>query len=235
MVGWAGVASLSGCRTPEPPHLKLDKYEGRTVKVACVGDSITFGAGVENRETRSYPARLAEYLGVSFDVRNFGRSGATLQKSGDLPYWTTPEFAAANEFQPDVIILKLGTNDTKPQNWQDIATFTRDFRAMLDHFRGLKSKPQIWVCTPVPVYKDNWGINTRTLDTGVIPALMDECGRRKVPVIDLNDALTGKPELFPDGIHPNAVGAELMARTVVEAISLRGPSREIVYPGSEPR
>lgn len=102
-----------------------------------------------------------------------------------------------------MIILKLcGMNDTKPQNWQDIATFTRDFRAMLDHFRGLKSKPQIWVCTPVPVYKDNWGINARTLDTGVIPALMDECGRRKVPVIDLNDASWCKSRCFPTGSIP---------------------------------
>ncbi len=106
---------------------------------------------------------------------------------------------------------------------------------MLDHFRGLKSHPQLWVCTPVPVVHDNWGINNQTLEAGVIPALMDECGRRKVPVIDLNDALTGRPELFPDGVHPNAAGADLMARTVVEAISLRGQNRpaqrEIIYPG----
>ena len=234
-----GVTGLSGCRTKEPPHIELEKFEGRTVKVACVGDSITFGAGVDDREKNCYPAKLAEYLGSSYEVRNFGRSGATLQKGGDLPYWTAPEFAAATEFQPDVVIVKLGTNDTKPQNWHDAAMFTRDFRALLDHFRGLKSRPQLWVCTPVPVYRDNWGINNQTLETGVIPSLMDECGRRKVPVIDLNDALLGKPEMFPDGVHPNAAGAELMARTVVEAISLRGASRgvrrEIVYPGEERR
>ena len=239
MVGLLGVTGLSGCRTAEPPHIKLEKYDGRTVRVACVGDSITFGAGVEDREKNSYPAKLGEYLGTTYDVRNFGRSGATLQKAGDLPYWTTPEFTAANEFQPDVILLKLGTNDTKPQNWHDAATFTKDLRALLDHFRGLKSRPQLWVCTPVPVYKDVWGINAATLDTGVIPAVMDECGRRKIPVIDLNDALTGKPQRVPDGVHPNAVGAELMARTIVEAISLRGPTRgvrrEIVYPGENQR
>lgn len=239
VAGFLGITGLTGCRTPEPPHIKLEKYKGRMVKVACVGDSITFGSGVDDREKNSYPAKLAEYLGSSYEVRNFGRSGATLQKAGDTPYWTSPEFTAVSEFQPDVVILKLGTNDTKPQNWHDSASFARDFRALLAHFRGLKSRPQLWVCTPAPVYRENWGINNETLDAGVIPALMDECGRRKVPVIDLNDALTGKPEMFPDGVHPNAAGAELMARTVVEAISLRGPSRgvrrEIIYPGEDRR
>lgn len=235
VVGILGIAGLSGCRTAEPPHIKLEKFEGRTVKVACVGDSITFGAGVEDREKNCYPAKLGEYLGSTYEVRNFGRSGATLQKAGDVPYWTTEEFTAATAFQPDVVLIKLGTNDTKPQNWHGVPEFTKDLRALLDHFKGLKSHPQVWVCTPVPVFHDNWGINDATLNSGVIPSIMDECGRRKVPVIDLNDALTGKKAMFPDGVHPNAIGAELMARTVVDAISLRGPNRGIrggiVYPG----
>ena len=236
-LGWA--FGLAGCRTSELPTVNPDKYEGRTIKVACVGDSITFGAGVEDREKNCYPAKLGDYLGSSYQVKNFGRSGATLQKSGDLPYWTTEEFAAADSFQPDVVIILLGTNDTKSQNWQDSARFNRDFNDLIEHYRALKSRPKVRVCTPVPVYKTNFGINQETLDAGVIPALMDVCGRHKIPVIDLNDTLTGHPEFFPDGVHPNAAGAELMARTIVDAISLRGINRgqhrEIIYPGQELR
>ncbi len=216
------AALLAGCAKKEPPIIRLDEIQSRRggdpiVRVACVGDSITWGAGVEGRETNSYPAQLQKLLGSRFDVRNFGRSGATASRTGDLPYWTTEEFTKATEFQPDVVILKLGTNDTKPQNWKGKEAFRKDFRDLLEHFRDLKSKPKLWVCQPVPVYGDQWGINAQTLDT-VLEGVEEACDDRKVPVIDLFDALTGHPEMFPDKIHPNAKGAALMARTVYQAI-----------------
>ena len=214
------LAAFAGCARFEPPHVHVEDYEGRKIRVACVGDSITYGAGVEDREKNNYPTVLAGLIGTSFEVRNFGRSGATLSKTGDLPYWTTDEFKAATAWTPDVVILKLGTNDTKPQNWKGPEAFRRDLEALLEHFRTLRNKPRtkVWVCLPVPVYGDQWGINDRTLEEGVIPVLMDTCQDRKVPVIDLNDALTGHPEMFPDKIHPNAAGAKLMALTVFQAI-----------------
>lgn len=220
---FALFAFVLGCRTPELPHIKVEDYQVKrrngdpVIRIACVGDSITYGSGVEGRETNSYPAQLAELLGSRFDVRNFGRSGATLQRRGDAPYWTTSEFKAADEFQPDVIIIKLGTNDTKPQNWKGKGLFTADYRALVDHFRSLKSRPKLWACLPVPVYGDQWGINAATLDE-VIEATQLACDKTRVPVIDLNDALTGHPEMFPDKIHPDAQGAALMAKTVYQAI-----------------
>jgi lysophospholipase L1-like esterase len=39
-----------------------------------------------------------------------------------------------------------------------------------------------------------------------------------LPVIDLYAALSGKPEMFPDKIHPNAAGAKVMAEAVEAAI-----------------
>lgn len=208
------------CARFEPPHVHVEDYDGRKVRVACVGDSITFGAGVEDRDKNHYPAVLGGLLGTSFDVRNFGRSGATLSRSGDLPYWSTDEFKAATAFVPDVVVVKLGTNDTKPQNWRGKEAFAKDLEGLLDHFASLRTKPRtkVWVCLPVPVFGTQWGINAKTLDEGVLPALMDVCQERKVPVIDLNDALAAHPEMFPDKIHPNASGARLMAHTIFQAI-----------------
>lgn len=217
------IALVAGCRTKQLPHIRVEDYQDKrhtgnpVIRIACVGDSITYGSGINGRETNSYPAQLAEYLGKGFEVRNFGRSGATLMRNGDLPYWTTDEMKAAEAFDPDVIIVKLGTNDTKPQNWKGRAPFIADFNALLERFRGLKSKPKVWVCLPVPVYGNQWGINSENLDH-VLEATQDVCDRRKVPVIDLNDALSGHPEMFPDKIHPNAAGATLMAKTVYQAI-----------------
>jgi acyl-CoA thioesterase I len=219
----AGFA-LVGCKRRLSPELiKIEDYENRkggwrAIKVACVGDSITFGAGVEDREKNNYPKQLGELLGTRFEVRNFGRSGATMSRTGDLPYAGTDEFKAASAWLPDVVILMLGTNDTKPQNWKGQKAFEQETRALLDAFHDLKSKPKFWACLPVPVYGDNWGITAQVLDDGVIPALMEVTNSKKIPVIDLNDTLTGHPEMFPDKIHPDAAGAALMARTIFQAI-----------------
>jgi lysophospholipase L1-like esterase len=219
----AGAISW-GCRRKLRPELiKIEDFEDRKggwriIKVACVGDSITYGAGVEDREKNNYPKQLGDLLGNRFEVRNFGRSGATLSRVGDLPYANTDEFKAALVWQPDMVIVKLGTNDTKPQNWKNQAFFEQETRWLIDQFRSLKSKPQVWACLPVPVYSDTWGITGHILDDGVITALMEVTTDKKVPVIDLNDALTGYPEMFPDKIHPNAAGATLMARTIFQAI-----------------
>lgn len=215
------VAGLfGGCAKFQPPHVRVEQFDGRQIRVACVGDSITYGAGIEDREKQSYPAQLAELLGPSFEVRNFGRNGATMSRTGDLPYWETEEFAAATEFVPDVVILKLGTNDTKPQNWKGAAAFEADFRALVNHFKGIKNRPRpkIWVCLPVPVYEDKWGINAATLNEGVLNALMRVSNRQKIPVIDLHDALDGHSAWFSDGVHPNEVGARQIARTIYDAI-----------------
>ena len=213
---------LAGCRSTEPPVIKVEEFQDRrhsgAIRLACVGDSITYGAGVDDREKNCYPARLGEYLGSSFEVRNLGRNGATLSKSGDLPYWGTAEFKALSEWQPDVILLMLGTNDTKPQNWNGPGPFSEDLKAMIETLRGMKSRPKIWVCLPVPVYGELGGIRAEILDKGVIPSIMEVCSSRKIPVIDVNDALTNKPLMFPDKVHPNAIGADLMAKTIYQAI-----------------
>ena len=217
------VLILWGCSAKKPPYIDIAEIQNRrktgdpVIRIACVGDSITYGSGVENRETNSYPAKLNAMLGSRFVVLNYGRSGATLSKVGDLPYWTTDEYREATASDPDVVIIQLGTNDTKPQNWRGKEAFKQDYKALCDHFRELKSKPKIWACLPVPVYGDQWGINAPKLDE-VIESIQEVTDREKIPVIDLNDALTGHPEFFPDKIHPNAKGADLMAKTVYQAI-----------------
>ena len=67
-----------------------------TIRVACVGDSITYGAGIKNRERDNYPTVLGRLLGKKFQVRNFGVNGATLLKNGDKPYWKQKAFTPTN-------------------------------------------------------------------------------------------------------------------------------------------
>ena len=195
-----------------------DKLSTQTVKrIACVGDSITFGSDIKDRQRDSYPSDLQRLLGARYEVRNFGVSGANLIKSGNKPYWQEPAFAAATDFAPDIVIIMLGTNDTKPQNWRYSADFPGDLRALIRHFAVLPSKPKIWLCIPPPVYKSNWGINQKTLDE-VIPMIRQVAKEKKLPVIDLFTLLSNHPDYFADGIHPDEQGADYIANAVCRNI-----------------
>lgn len=187
-------------------------------KVACVGDSITYGAGIENRDSLSYPAQLNRLTGENMLVKNFGHSGATLLNSGDKPYTTLKEYKDALEFKPDIVVIKLGTNDSKPQNWKFKDNFANDYKALIDTFAALPTKPEIWVCLPVPAYGNAWNINDTIIKNEAIPILKEVAKEKNVQLIDLYTALSNKENLFPDKIHPNAEGAGEIAKAVFEAI-----------------
>lgn len=187
------------------------------VRVACVGDSITVGVGAE--PGKSYPSQLQALLGKGWIVKNFGASGRTLLRNGDHPYWEEKVFHDAQEFRPDVVVIMLGTNDTKPQNWRFHEQFHDDYRDLVKTLHALPSRPRIYVCRPCPVPEPgNYGINEANVqrEIAIIDALAREEG---LEVIDMHAALEPHPELFPDRVHPNTAGAAIMAQTVAVAIS----------------
>ena len=185
------------------------------LKVACVGDSITEGAGVDNAAVNAYPIVLGLLLGTNYQTRNFGLSGTTMLKKGDSPYWAAPQFKAATNFLPDIVTIKLGTNDSKPQNWSHKDQFAVDLRAMIDTFANLPSHPKIFLCLPVPAYGiNNFDINPGIIKNEIIPIVKAVAHEKGLVTIDLYTALAGKPELFPDNIHPTAAGAALIAKTI---------------------
>ena len=206
----------------EPAVLRPEDYK-EVIRVACVGDSITFGAGVEDRARNSYPVVLGNLLGAKFETKNFGVSGATLLRKGDKPYWKESAFKAANDYAPHAVVIKLGTNDSKPQNWKHGAEFEADLRAMVEHFQQLPGKPKIWLCLPVPVYETRWGINEEIVKGQIIPLIKQVAREKKLPTIDLHAALSDKAAFFPDKIHPNAAGARVLAQTVHAALTGQQP------------
>jgi lysophospholipase L1-like esterase len=185
--------------------------------VACVGDSITYGAGISDRLNDSYPAQLQKILqqyDSAWRVDNYGVSGATLLRQGDLPYIRQSAYISAQTCNPDIVIIKLGTNDSKPQNWQYKGSFVSDYCAMIDVFRNLPSKPQVWICKPVPAFQENYSIRPAVIHDEILPLIDEIAAKRNVPVIDLYTALLNYGNLFPDGIHPDATGAGIITKTV---------------------
>jgi lysophospholipase L1-like esterase len=188
------------------------------VRVACVGDSITFGSGIKDREKNSYPAQLQAILGDKYEVRNYGVGGRTLLTKGDFPYTKEKAYKDALAFMPNVVVVKLGSNDSKPQNWKHKDEFEADYKALVGSFRELGSKPTVYLCTPVPAFPAAFRITDAVVKGEVKPKVEAVARDLKLPVIDLYEALSGKGELFPDKVHPNAEGAKVMAEAVAKAI-----------------
>ena len=67
------------------------------IKVACVGNSITYGTGLSDRATQSYPVKLQKLLGERYEVENFGKPGATLLNQGHRPYTRQEEYRILQE------------------------------------------------------------------------------------------------------------------------------------------
>jgi acyl-CoA thioesterase I len=187
------------------------------IKVAAVGNSITEGSGREHPS--SYPNALQELLGEEFEVRNFGVGGRTLLKKGDFPYWDEPQYEEVKNFAPDILIIKLGTNDSKPQNWKHKDEFEQDYIELIHELKtSMPENGKVYVCLPVPVFEDNYGINERTIKQEMRPILNRVITVTNAKVIDLHSPLKQLPHLFPDGVHPNEEGLRIMAETIAEEI-----------------
>ena len=198
-------------------YLQSENYP-RT-RIACVGDSITYGSSISNRNRNSYPAQLAEMLGSQWSVRNFGVSGATLLQKGDNPYLKTLGFNLAHEFKPNIVVILLGTNDSKPVNWKYKSNYINDYITLINRFKKIGGNPNIWICYPVPVYSKP-GINSdRIIRNELIPMINKIASQTNVKIIDLYTPLSNKQHLFPDSVHPNAEGLKIIAKEVFNEIT----------------
>jgi acyl-CoA thioesterase-1 len=190
------------------------------IRVACVGDSITFGAGVKDREHNSYPVQLGKLLGEKWDVKNFGHSGATLVKKGDSPYDKTKEYTQALEFQPNVVVIFLGTNDSKPQNWKYKDDYAGDYKDLIADFRKIDPKVRVYCCLPVPAFPPGaYKIRGDVIRGEAIPLIKGIAEETQATLIDLDTPLSDKEAMFPDKIHPNAKGAAVIAATVYRSLT----------------
>ena len=185
-------------------------------RVACVGDSITYGYGLGNPTEQAYPALLAEELGSEFEVGNFGNSGSTLQDDGDKPWREQSTYSETLAFLPDVVVVMLGTNDAKPANWSETG-FVEDYHAWIAEFRDQGAF--VYVATPPPVVPPGaFDIPPDIVNETLVPLVRQIATDADAPLIDVYAALEDRPELFPDTVHPDAAGARVIADTVALAL-----------------
>lgn len=192
------------------------------IRVACIGNSVTYGYGHQNPKATSYPTQLGLMLGESYDVRNFGHSGATLLYRGHRPYIHQQAWRDALSFAPDKAIIHLGLNDTDPRNWPNYRDeFIPNYLAMIDSLRQANPKVEIWICRMTPIFHGHRRFKSGTRDWHAqIQTAIEEVARlADVHLIDLHEPLYHRPDLFADALHPDAEGAMILAHTVYAAMT----------------
>lgn len=201
------------------------------LKIACIGDSITFGSGIEDRTTHSYPAQLQSLLGAKVEVKNFGNPGRCIVKTSlrgteKRAFIFMPEHQAALRFAPDVVICNLGINDVidlpKVGNRE---AFVRDYVELINAYRELPNRPRIILWSPLsPLYKGHRYFQSADLATlnaaitEVVAQLNGDTDKAPIEAIDMHRPLAEHAEMFPDGIHPNAAGAGLIAKETARVL-----------------
>ena len=207
MTGFFLLAAMSAAGAP-----------AERIRVACVGDSITYGAGLADPARESYPAVLQSLLGAGYEVRNFGVNGATALRRGSLPYWILPELEAAKRSAPQIVVLMLGTNDAHLRNRSEREQYEADLRALARQFADLESRPAMVLNLPPPCYGLMSAYAQNVLQREILPAIRRVAAAEQWRLADVHAALSDRPEWFPDGVHPNASGAAAIARAVYDAV-----------------
>lgn len=189
------------------------------IKVACVGDSITYGHSVSGWSKNNYPAVLQKILGDEYHVANFGVSGACVSENGNKPYTSRTVYEESIKYEPDILLIMIGSNDSKPRNWTNIETFLKEYQELLDTYLEQNKCPKVYIGICAKSYYVNgrtsgpakFSIQPEIVDQ-IANALKEKYEKEDVVIVDIN-ALTGKhSEWFEkDGIHPNKDGAKVIA------------------------
>lgn len=211
--------------TRQPVYTMNAESVDSCIKVACIGASTTFGGNIENQPLNGFPEQLQRMLGgAHWTVRNFGVNGAGVLNKGEIPYRKTIAWQAAIAFLPDIVLLNLGVNDVKPGSWVFKKDFIHDYAALIADLRKLPTKPKIYLCLEVPVFKDRWGIRRQVVETELSPLKKWLAHKYSIPLIDLYTPLLQASGLFADGIHPDKKGATIIAKTIAATLHKDYPS-----------
>lgn len=202
----------------------MEAESTRIYQVYCLGDSITYGSGLsqEMRSLACYPAQLQELLGAKYQVMNYGVSGRTLTDVPERSYRDTGYLDMVKMQSPDILVVMLGTNDSKEDVW-DAQRYQEEYVALVEELQAIESEPDIYLMIPPEAfpYEDGvivYGINNDIIHDEIrhiVRTVSEETG---AGLIDLYAVTENHPEYFVDGVHPNEQGYEVLAKAVYEQI-----------------
>ena len=208
-----GMSGMSNTSEPK---------EGQ-IKIACAGDSTTYGHGISSWPKNNYPAVLQNLLGENYHVNNYGVSSFAVQESADRSYRTLPHYQESLDYDADYVVFMMGSNDSKPENWKGADAFKTDLLSLLDTY----GNAEIILCTlPAAFFLD--GQTEGVTNHDIQPLIVEEiaeitrevAAERGYTLIDIHALTAQNPEWFEkDGVHPSNEGAAAIAQEVYSVIS----------------
>lgn len=190
--------------------------------IACVGDSITYGAGVQDPDTHAWPALLKERLGDDAVVYNLGVNGRTLLSTGELPYTSEPQYEQSLGLQYASYLIMLGTNDANAPDF-DAEAFRDGARQFLQRYVDHAGATHVVVMLPPKVFvtDEATASSHASLDKNIqaeLPIIQEVADELGIATIDLYHFTEGHPEWFADGIHPNEEGNRQLADYIYDQL-----------------
>ncbi len=205
------LSSLAVFRIVDLQNSKLPTARTSAIRVACIGDSIT--------EITEYPSDLQQMLGENYSVGNFGSTGSTVLLNSWKPYMNQSQFQDAQAFNPDIVVIMLGTNDDLLELEQYNESFEEDYSMLISSFQQLESSPEILIANSPPIFSNSSDLNPEYLANTIIPLTNEVANKMNLPLIDVYDSFGNHTDYFQDGVHPNSQGATLIAADVYDAIN----------------
>jgi lysophospholipase L1-like esterase len=182
------------------------------IRVACVGDSLTRGT--------EYTLFLWDHLGsTNYLLSDFGVGGTTVSNTSEKPYTNQSAYVLAQNYQPNIVIIMLGTNDACEGVNETTASFVTDYKTLIGVFQALPTKPAIYLVEPPPIYNST-GLSNNLLNSRVLPGIQTVAAQTGATLIDANTPLQNKADLFTDGVHPDADGAKIIADAIYAKLVL---------------
>lgn len=245
-LAFAAAATVSlAAEFPETTCGKMVQAASRRIKVACIGDSITFGFLLAHPEQESFPGQLQRMLGDGYEVRNFGVPGLGVylhlpwksQKNGKRAWSLSPKYAEAMAWKPDIVISNLGANDLDeyPKEFLPGAdcipaltrgTFRRQYADVLNAFKSGGSSPRILMWTRLCAMKgaraEKYGL-TMAVMAEDLERVAAEVGAEGLDIYSVTKDSAANEE-WPDMTHPPVSGHQAIAEAILKV--LRRPSCE---------
>ncbi|WP_417505791.1 GDSL-type esterase/lipase family protein [Microbacterium sp.] len=217
-----GVGTVVYRRIMFPP---LPRRREARITIAAVGDSNTYGAGalLRGRQRNSYPAQLERILGDGYQVLNYGVNRCTLQHEGDWPYDATPQATASLHAGADIVLVMLGSNDARGDNW-NAERYETQLAAFVERYRTRGAT--VYLLTPPVAFPNRRGVHERIIADEVAPIVRAVASRLGVDLIDVFDVTRRSVTRHPDGIHLDVRASGIVAETVAEALQIPGKSAE---------